>query len=55
MRPACSSFSARSRLIRDQRLRGRRGVKRCSQRCSSRAAFWPSIQPKQSAPSSASA
>jgi hypothetical protein len=41
-------------LIFDQRLPGLRGVKRCSQCSSSSLPFWPSIQPKQSAISSAS-
>jgi hypothetical protein len=44
-----------SRLIFDQLLRVDLGVKRCSQKRSSSPFFWPSIQPWQSASSSASA
>jgi hypothetical protein len=53
--PAAISASAFSRLIFDQRPRGRRGVKRCRKCWSSWPRFWLSIQPKQSASSSASA
>jgi hypothetical protein len=42
-------------LIFDQRPRGRRGVNRCRKCWSSKPRFWLSIQPKQSASSSASA
>ena len=42
-------------LIFDHLLRARRGVNRCSQYVSSNGRFWPSIQPKHNATSSASA
>jgi hypothetical protein len=43
--PASISAAALSRLILDQRLVAVRGVNRCSQKRSSSARFWPSIQP----------
>jgi hypothetical protein len=49
------SCSALSRLIFDHRLRVERGVKRCSQCSPSPRRFCPSIHPKQSASSIASA
>jgi hypothetical protein len=55
MAPSAISASARARLIFDQRLRGPRRVNRCRNRRSSPARFCPSIQPWQSATSSASA
>src|SRR5215469_10484657 len=53
--PVAIKASAFVVLIFDHRLPGLRGVKRCSQWSSSKARFCPSIQPKQSAASSASA
>jgi hypothetical protein len=45
MRPAAIRASTFARFTLDQKLRGRRGVNRCSQYIASFAFFWPSIQP----------
>jgi len=43
--PLAISFVALSRLILDQMLFADLGVKRCNQKCSLSACFWPSIHP----------
>jgi hypothetical protein len=48
------SAATLSTLVLDQMLRARRGVKRWRKCWSSRPFFWPSIQPQQSAISTAS-
>src|SRR5690606_24443244 len=55
IRPSRSSRPTISTLRCDHRLRGRRGVNRCRKLVSSRLRACPSIQPKHSASSSASA
>jgi hypothetical protein len=55
IRPVAMSCSAFSLLIFDHRLRAPRGVNFCSHASASWACFCPSIQPWQSAASSASA
>ena len=45
MRPASSSLSTRSRLICDQALLGRLGVKRVLKKWASTRPSWPSTQP----------
>jgi hypothetical protein len=54
IRPSAISRAAVSRLIRDHRPRGRRGVNRCKKYRSSSAWRRPSIHPKHSAISSTS-
>jgi hypothetical protein len=49
------SRSTAAQFTCDHLLRGRRGVKRCSQNAPASDRAWPSIHPKQSAASSASA
>jgi hypothetical protein len=53
IRPSAVSRSMRSRLIFDQTLFARRGVNRCTYHSSSIRRAMPSIQPKQSATSTA--
>ena len=53
MSPAATSFSTRIRFDCDQALRGLRGVKSCIARSSSSVRTTLSIQPKQSASSTA--
>jgi hypothetical protein len=55
MRPSTISRRARSRLTADHLLRGRRGVKRCRKKYSLWRLSCPSIHPKQTASSIASA
>ena len=55
MRPGAIRAAAFSRLICDHGLRAVRGVNRCRNIASSRPRFCPSIQPWQSARSTASA
>src|SRR5215207_10099272 len=55
MSPDSISARALAQLTLDQVLRARRGVNFCRKNCVSMAFRWPSIQPWQSAASSASA
>ena len=54
IRPSLVSFATFSRLISDQLLFERRGVKRCRNHCPSALLRCPSIHPKHSATSTAS-